>query len=79
MGDTLIASMTAVYDVLSPQLRETLEGMTAHHGVHELMAAYGTGSLVWTTRHYALPRVQPDVLSEWRPALPITHLARCSA
>ena len=73
-GDTLIASMTAVYDVLSPQLRETLEGMTAHHGVHDLMAAYGTGSLVWTTRHYALA-----LRTTARPARRSVGVEACSA
>jgi hypothetical protein len=66
--------MTAVYDVLSPQLRETLEGMTAHHGVHDLMAAYGTGNLVWTTRHYALA-----LRTTARPARRSVGVEACSA
>ena len=50
-GDTLIASMTGAYDMLSPELQRRLEGMTAMHGVQDLMLGYGEESSrrTWTT------------------------------
>ena len=40
-GDTLIASMTGAFDSLSPALQQMLTGMTARHGVQDLMNSYG--------------------------------------
>ena len=40
-GDTLIASMTNAFDSLSPALQQMLTGMTARHGVQDLMNSYG--------------------------------------
>ncbi|MFT4595906.1 MAG: taurine dioxygenase [Paracrocinitomix sp.] len=69
-GDTLFASLYAAYDALSPQMKQYLDGMTAHHSGEEsyrkLFQMKTAPGSAWPEANHPIVRRHPD---SGRPAL----------
>jgi taurine dioxygenase len=69
-GDTLFASLYAAYDALSPQMKQYLDGMTAHHSGEEsyrkLFQMKTAPGSAWPEADHPVVRHHPD---SGRPAL----------